>query len=328
MLRFRDMAETATTPGRNALDVFRAEFPPVWRSIADKPLFFGLLAAWLALFHFLGNSTFGYVASPSVFQWMYVAYTVPNSEDGHGLLIPFVVLALLWWKRQDLATVPKAPWPAGLVVLAGLLGLHVIGYLIQQPRVSIVAMLAGIYVLMAVVWGWRLAWATAFPFGLMVFCVPVGTLADPITVPLRQISTDIAVFVAKHLLGIPVVQVGVQIIDPKGGYHYEVAAACSGMRSLVTLFALTTIYGFISFRARWKRALMVFIAAPLALIGNVIRLVGIVIAAEAFGQKAGEVAHDWFGFLTFALALVVMIALGNWLHEPAEEPSASPPQPA
>ena len=322
------MADTATTPGHNAFDAFRAEFPSVWRGMADKPLFLGLLVAWLALFHFLGNSTFGYVASPSVFQWMYVAYTIPNSEDSHGLLIPWVVLALLWWKREELAAVPRASWPAGLILLLGLLGLHVIGYLIQQPRVSIVAMLAGIYVLMAVVWGWRLAWAAAFPFGLMVFCVPVGTLADPLTVPLRQISTDISVFTVKHLLGIPVVQVGVQIIDPKGGYHYEVAAACSGIRSLVTLFALTSIYGFISFRTPWKRALMVFIAAPLALLGNVIRLVGIVIAAEAFGQKAGELVHDWFGFLTFALALAVMIALGNWLREPADSPPAPQPQPA
>ncbi|MBK9140410.1 MAG: exosortase/archaeosortase family protein [Verrucomicrobia bacterium] len=323
------MSDSASTTGRNAFDVFRAEFPSTWRGIPDKPLFFGLLAAWLALFHFLGNSTFGYVASPSLLEWTYTLYTRPDSEDSHGLLIPFVVLALLWWKRADLAAVPKKPWPAGLALLAGALGLHLVGFLIQQPKVSVVAMLAGIYVLIAVVWGWRLAWAMAFPFGLMVFCVPIGDLADPITIPLRKVSTDISVFVCKHLLGIPVIQVGIQIIDPKGGYHYEVAAACSGIRSLVTLFALTTIYGFISFRTPWKRALMVFIAAPLALIGNVIRLVGIVVAAEAFGQKAGEVVHDWFGFLTFALALAVMIALGNWLRDPEPPPAAAPvaPQP-
>lgn len=296
---------------------FSAEFAAAWQQFPDKGLFFGLLAVWAALFHFLGSSTFGYVASPSLFRWLHVAYTWQGSEDGHGLLIPFVVVGLFWWKRQVLLDTPKGTWLPGLIFLAGGVVLHVLGYLVQQPRVSVVAFFGGVYALLALVWGWRFVVACFFPFVLLAFCIPVGSLAEPLTVPLRKVSTDIAVFTVRDLLGIPVVQEGVQIMDPRGTYTYEVAAACSGIRSLVTLVALTTIYGFTTFTRTWKRLLMVALALPLALLGNVLRLMTIIVAAEAFGHAAGEFAHDWFGFLTFALALAAMLGLGHWLREPA-----------
>jgi len=283
----------------------------------DKRLFFGLLLPWLALFQFVGNSTFGYVASPSLFQWMHTAYNYEGSEDGHGNLVPLAVLGLLWWKRKRLRASPKSVWRPGLIWLGLAVVLHVLGYMVQQPRLSVVALFAGVYALVALAWGRGFARACLFPLVLFGFCIPLGALAEPISIPLRQVSTDIAVGLSRHFLGIPVLQEGVQIMDPKGAYSYEVAAACSGIRSLVTLLALTTIYAGVSFRAWWKRGLMVGMAFPLSLLNNVARLVSIIVASEAFGHEAGEFVHEWFGFVTFLGALVAMLALGHWLREPA-----------
>src|SRR5437867_9356620 len=105
-------------------------FAACWRRLPDKGLFFGLLAAWLALFHFFGNSTFGYVDTPSLFHWMFNAYNSksPTADDGHGNLIPFVVLGLFWWKRKELLALPMKTWWPGLLLVALALALHVIGY--------------------------------------------------------------------------------------------------------------------------------------------------------------------------------------------------------
>lgn len=306
----------AVAAERTGLEEFREELPEVWAQIPDKGLFFGLLALWLLIFQFLGNATFGYVNSPSLFVWLKNAYDATGSDDAHGPLIPFVVLALMWWKRDELLAVPKGLWWPGLGGLAGAMLLHVVGYTAQQSQVSTVAMFAGIYALMALVWGWRLAKAAFFPFLLFIFCVPLTGVAEPITVPLRHLSADISVFVSRHLLGIPIVQMGVQLMDPQGRYTYEVAAACSGMRSVITLLALTLVYGWTTFRPWWKRGLVVALALPLALLGNVFRLVSIIVAAEAFGQGAGEFVHDWFGFVTFAMALGVLMLLGHFLQDP------------
>ena len=315
-------------------DEFRREFGVYSGQFADKGLFFLLLAAWLALFHFLGNCTFGYIDTPSLFGWMWVASTstsIPgtpleklmNADDGYCLMMPLLVLVLFWHERQRLVAVPRRLWWPGLLGLALALTLHILGYLIQQPRVSIVAMLSGIYGLIALTWGWRFAVASFFPFALLAFCVPFGALAEPITVPLRQFSTDIAVGFVRDVLGIPVIQQGVQIIDPRGTYHYEVAAACSGIRSLIALFALATIYSCLTFTRIWKRGLTIATVVPLAITGNVLRLVCIVVAAQAFGPDAGEFVHNWFGFLTFALALMVLFGLGAWLRDPVPAPLGS-----
>lgn len=321
------MAEADTNAAAEAkqvtlLDEIREELPQVWRAIPDKGVFLGLLGVWLLLFHFLGNQTFGYISTPSLIGWLNMAYSREGSDDSHGPLIPLVVLGLLWWRREKLASVRGALWWPGLLLLAAAAALHVLGYAAQQPRVSVIALLGGIYALIAMIWGWRLARAILFPYVLMVFCVPLGDLVEPVTVPLRQFSTDLTVLITRYGLGIPVLQVGVQLLDPKGVYQYEVAAACSGINSLITLLVLTSVYGAVTFTQGWRRLVMVALALPLAVAGNVARLVCIIVAAEAFGREAGDFVHEWFGFVTFALALLVMVLVGNWLREPSGPPAA------
>jgi exosortase len=318
-MRGARMAEPANQNG-TVLDGIREELPGVWRALPDKGLFFGLLGAWVLLFHFVGNSTFGYIDTPSLFGWLNMAYNAPGSEDGHGNLIPLLVLGLMWWKRERWLPLPKAVWWPGLFGLAGAIVLHVLGYVVQQPKVSVVAFIGGVYALTATVWGWRFAREIIFPFVLFVFAVPLTGHTDALTVPLRHVSTDITVGLVRHGLGIPVLREGVQLMDPRGAYQYEVAAACSGINSLITLLLLTSVYGCITFTRNWKRLFIFSLALPLALVGNVIRLTSIIVAAEAFGREAGEFVHEWFGFVTFALALAALLTVGHWLREPAEPP--------
>src|SRR5438132_921308 len=158
----------------------RSTFLDCWNRLPNKALFFVLLAAWLALFQFLGNTTLGYIRSqsPSLFRWLLDAYDPAGeywrSDDGHGVIIPFVVLGLFWWKREELLKQPLRSWWPGLLVLAMALLLHMVGYMGQQPKVSVLALFIGIYGLMGLAWG--LAWlrASFFPFFLFAFCVPLG----------------------------------------------------------------------------------------------------------------------------------------------------------
>src|ERR1700722_1241215 len=88
---------------------FLEEFGRCWRLLPNKGVFFPLLIAWLLLFQFLGNATFGYIDTSSLLYWMKNAYfnSMNEAEDGHGLLIPPLVLALLWWKREKLLSLPN-----------------------------------------------------------------------------------------------------------------------------------------------------------------------------------------------------------------------------
>ena len=315
-------------PDPSPLNQFLADFREFWRRLSNKGLFLGLLAAWVVLFHLGGNSTFGYIDTSSLFLWLYNAYNAEGSDDGLGLLMPFVVVGLIWWKRDTLLRLPQAIWWPGLVLLALALLLHVAGYMLQQPRLSAVAFFAGLYVLLGLVFG--VAWmkVTFFPHALLAFCIPVSSLIQQVSFPLRLLATKITAAISQTGLGIHVVRDGTRLLDMNGTYSYDVDVACSGIRSLIAILALSMIYGYIAFKSNWRRAVMIGLAIPLAVAGNVFRLTTIIIAAEAFGQSAGNYVHEssLFSLLPYVPAFIAVIALGHWLaeREPANKLQPTP----
>ena len=126
-----------------------------------------------------------------------------------------------------------------------------------------------------------------------------------ITFPLQQLVSWMTEQCA-HLLGVDVIRVGTELYDPSGEYAYEVAAACSGIRSLVAIFLLATIYGFVVFKSPWKRTLLMALAVPFAVLGNLLRMLMIVVTASIGGQSAGNFVHENFitSHLPFSLPLI------------------------
>ncbi len=177
---------------------FWQDLADCWQQLPSKALFFTLLAAWLALFQFLGNPILGYIRSPSLFSWMYEAYngSTGGSDDAHGNLIPFLVVGLMWWKRKELLAQPLNLWWPGFLVVGVAIVLHVVGYDLQQPRFSVLALFTGIYGLTGLAWGRRWLEKSVFPFFLFVFSVPLGSIATAITFPLRLLVTWLTELVA------------------------------------------------------------------------------------------------------------------------------------
>ena len=278
-----------------------------WRRLPNKTFFFVLLAAWLALFQFLGNSILGYIHTPSLFSWMYEAYNSPNpaNDDGHGNVIPFLVLALFWWKRKELLAQPLDVWWPGLGLLVPGMVLHIVGYDLQQPRISILALFTGIYGLMGLAWGRKWLKKSFFPFWLFAFSVPLGSAATAITFPLRLLVSWLVEVVAHWILGIDVIRAGTQLFDPSGTYQFDVEAPCSGIRSLVAIFLVATAYAFIAFRSSRKRVLLMALAPPFSVLGNLLRMLLIIVAAEIGGQSWGNYVHEGCPIhLPFSLPLV------------------------
>jgi exosortase len=295
-----------------------ADTADCWRRLPSKGLFFVLLAAWLAVFHFFGNSLLGYTHSPSLFASLYAAYNISGvaSDDGHGNFVPFLVVGLFWWKRKELLALPLQIWWGGLLILVAGMVLHILGYALQQPRLSTVALFTGIYGLMGLAWGREWLRKSFFPFFLFVFCIPLGGQAAFITFPLRLLVTWLVEMTA-HLLGIDVIRVGTQLFDSSRTYQYEVAAACSGIRSLIAIFLLATIYGFMMFRSPWKRLLLMASAFPLAVLGNLARMLFIIVAAEIGGQKWGNYVHEssLFSLIPYIPAIIGLLVIGRWMDK-------------
>ena len=315
------------------LDQFQTEFMEFWRRVPNKGFFLALLACWLALFHFFGNPTLGYVDTPSLFKWMINSYTARDldgnlQDDSIGMWVPLLVLGLIWWKQKELVAQPLKVWGPGLLVVICGTGLHVVGFFIQQPRLSIIGLLCGIYGLMGMAWGRAWMQKIFFPFFLLFFLIPFSTLIEPLTFPLRLVASKIVEGICQTVLMIDVVREGTMLKDPANKYHYEVAAACSGIRSLVAVGLMATVGAFMYFKQWWRRAVLFALIIPLAVAGNVLRLLTIILAADFWGQEWGNYVHEGgpggvFSLLPYVPAIFGLIYAGQWLEEKKPVPAKS-----
>jgi exosortase len=233
---------------------------------------------------------------------------------------------MLWMRRERLAKSAAGVWGPGLALVGLALGLHVAGFVVQQPRLSMVAFFFGAWGLVGLVWGWETLKAAFFPFFIFGFCVPMGgTFALTLTLPLRQFAAKTTMFIAHDVLQMAVARNGTNLLDPTGhGYfNCEVAAECSGIRSFIALLAISTIFSVLTMRSWWKRGVMIGLTIPLALICNVMRLVTIILTATAFQSRAaGEFVHEWFGYVTYLIGIGALLLAARWLRE---KPLAAPP---
>lgn len=265
------------------------------------------------VFQFAGNATRGYIDTTSLFYWWGFQWGNAASESEHGWLILGLSLWLFWTNaRQE----PAAPNPAipgrAFAALLGGLAVHLVGYGVQQSRISILGLLLFLWGAAALAGGRRWGRAAAFPLVFMLFAIPVNVL-DTAGFWLRMWVIDASQGIA-HTCGIGVIRSGTQLFAPDGTYQYDVAAACSGVRSLMALTALSLLVGYLNFRPWWLRVLVLLLSLPFTYVGNVVRISAIIFAAEIWDQRAGVIVHEWAGFLVFVVVLGLVLGTVSLLR--------------
>ncbi|MFM9079013.1 MAG: exosortase/archaeosortase family protein [Opitutaceae bacterium] len=258
----------------------------MWKPAANEriaPLLPAVFCAtvFVLLATVLGSAPQGYIKTSSLWVWWFGQLLNPASESEHGWLILGLGGWLLWRNvraaRGDTGD-GGAVWPA-VVAFAGGLALHVVGFVAQQTRISIVGFLVILWGVLRLGGGRRWGRAAAFPLAFLVFAIPVNVL-DSVGFWLRVWVVDASATLARGA-GIAVLRNGTQLLAPDGSYNYDVAAACSGVRSLTALAALSLLAGYLRFRGAGRRVLVFAACLPLVYLGNVARIVAIVFAAQA-----------------------------------------------
>jgi exosortase len=299
------------------------ELRSLWDSLPHKAAFGLVVAAWFALFHFLGNSTLGYIQTDSIFGWLQAVYeggAQQGRDDELGLMIPWLVGAIVVVRRSELTAIAKEPWtPALALVPVGLL-LHISGYVVQQTRLGVVGFLVGLFGIMGMYWGRAWMRGFAFPYLLFFFCVPISVFLDTLTHGLRLLSTLLSTTFCEWILNMNLQRAGTMVFQKASataqGFRFDVAPACSGIRSATVVLLLTVTFAFLNFRTPWRRIFLILLSPAFAVLANVIRLIVVFAVAEAAGQAAGEAVETKFGFATFLIALGCVFLVARWLQEP------------
>ncbi len=272
------------------------------------------LVLLVALFHFSGVTIWETVSSQSLFGWLYFMWSSESTEAvdySHGMVIPLVSLWLLWRRRVGLLKALEVPQPHvfGVVLLALAIGLHLAGLRMQIPHASALGFVIALWGLAWSFGGAEMAGLTLFPLAFLCFAIPIRFLAQA-TFPLRLFGSVAAAEILNGL-GIPTIRTGTAVFSTAGqGFAMDVADACSGIRSIMALMALTSAYAYVFRQSNAERWLMFLMSVPIAAMANIGRIVTIAIVAWFFGQDTGmKVYHDYSGYLVFVLAVLLVIGM-------------------
>lgn len=235
-----------------------------------------------------------------------------DANYSHGFVVPLIAGYFAYEKRQQLGELLVEPWWPGLVLLSlGILQL-VIGFLGTEfftMRSSLVVTLAGMTLFL---FGKKLFRLMLLPLAYLLFMVPLPYIIyDMIAFPLKLFVTRVSIASLK-LMGVVVLREGNIIMLPFT--TLEVADACSGIRSLISLLALAVAYAFVLNMSQIRRSLLVLAAIPIAISANALRVVGTGLLAQYWGAQAAEgFFHEFAGMAVFVVAMALLIGLGSWL---------------
>jgi exosortase D (VPLPA-CTERM-specific) len=226
----------------------------------------------------------------------------------HGFFVPAFSLFVLWQDRNRLKKVRVSPSWSGLplVILAlVMLVLGVLGVELFTSRSSFIILLAGLTILF---WGWPLFRAVLFPWAFLFLMIPLPAIVlQHFTFPLQILASKLATW-SLQAVGIPALRDGNVIQLPS--ISLEVAEACSGIRSLVSLVTLAIIYGYLTEDRNWVRVVLACSAVPIAVLANVFRIFGTGVVGQFWDPaKAHGFFHEFQGWLVFVVSLLLFFAV-------------------
>jgi exosortase len=239
------------------------------------------------------------VAVKLVYDW----YTIPDYS--HGFLVPFFAAFLVWDKRKVLKTTPVEQTWSGIVLIVFsimVLILGVYGVELFTARMSFILLLTG---LIATFFGWGMVRALRFPLLVLVLAIPFpAILFNRITFPLQLLASRIASDILP-VLGVPTLHEGNVIELPI--MKLEVAEACSGIRSLMSLFTLAVFYGYFLEKTTKRRVILALASIPIAVAANVARIVGTGLCVQYWDpDKALGFFHEFSGWVMFVVSLACL----------------------
>lgn len=284
------------------------------------------MATFAELYGFFGYLT-AYGPHLSVIHSMFRLYEY--EEWTHCALVPFMVGFLVWHKRRELATTPVRPSLLGLIPCVFGFVFFWVSYRLDDVYFAFISIQTLTFGAIVFFLGWRWMRALMFPWLFLVFAWPLFFLDNLIAFPLRMVMSNLSTAML-NLVGMNAVQVGTAIqsaADPQLGvpmgraFQVDVADPCSGMRSLFALIMVSALYGFFTMQSWWKHLLLVAAAVPLAIIGNLARILMLTIGILVFGDTIAigtldkpSFFHMFSGFFVFIVALGGMLFIAAILE--------------
>ena len=277
---------------------------------AQAFLFFAVTATVVYFFGFL--RLYANQSQP-IWEWAWLRF-LPQYNQEHSKLIPFLVLFLLWHHREKVRAATKKGSNLGLIFVGVGLLFYLVAARAFQPRVALFGFPFLVYGMVLYLWGREVARILRFPIALLFFMIPLGAI-EQMTFRLQFLIIGF-VKVLSSLCGIAIYTVGTSIKPVHGDWGFDIAEGCSGIRSLIAMVMLTAVYVHLCQKQVWKKITILLASVLFAIVGNAGRIFTIIVLGHfGFARFAGGIYHDWSSqLLFFPIALLCMLGFSRLLN--------------
>jgi exosortase len=249
-----------------------------------------------------------------------------DDNYSHGILIIPIALYFAWERRARLMAATPKPTVLGLVLVVGSMLVLVAGTLGAElflARISMIGIVAGTVLF---VLGWEHFAILLLPIAFLLLMIPIPAIIfNNIAFPLQLLASRFGELTLQ-MLNIPVLREGNVIT--LANTQLEVAEACSGIRSLISLLTLGIVYGYFATPSVPARTLLALATIPIAIVANAFRVAGTGIAAHYYGPSAAEgFFHTFSGWLVFVVSFIMLFfiqrLIARWTPRPLVPVKAS-----
>jgi exosortase len=247
--------------------------------------------------------------------WIYIptlAHLIGQWWDdpnfSHGFFVPLFSAFVVWQERSRLTQLKPQPSWWGLLFLGFGLCVLIVGQMGAELFLSRLSLLIVVGSLIVLFLGWNFFRALLFPWAFLLLMIPIPAIVfNQVTFPLQLLASKVASTVLPWM-GVPVLREGNVIVLP--AMALEVAEACSGIRSLMSLATLAVIYGYLMERRVAIRTLLAIASVPIAVAANSLRIVGTGLLVQYWDpDKAQGFFHEFSGWLIFVVSLLLLYLL-------------------
>jgi exosortase len=251
-----------------------------------------------------------------------------DDNYSHGILIVPIALYFAWERRERLFAAPVKPSMLGLILIIGSILVMMAGTLGAElflARVSILGIVVGSVLF---IFGWAHLRILFLPIAFLLLMIPIPAIIfNQIAFPLQLLASRFGEATLRAL-SIPVLREGNVIT--LANTQLEVAEACSGIRSLISLLTLGIVYGYFVSPSVAVRTVLALATIPVAILANGFRVAGTGIAAHYYGPSAAEgFFHTFSGWLVFVVSFAMLFLIhrliARWTPPAAVPPGVSPP---
>lgn len=262
-----------------------------------------------------------------VFLYQQHRHSWGSADWSHAYFVPLISLWMVWQNRAGLAAARATVfWPGLAPLLMGVVCYAF--FLVGVPNhlgqgMSFILAIFGVCLLLL---GPSMMPLLFFPIAYLLFAVTVPEkIMNYVTYPLQDLAAR-GGWLMLRMVGYDADRTGnvLYMLMPDGTSHpLNVAEQCNGMRMVVGFLALGAAVALVAVKTWWKRVVLLAIAAPIALLVNVVRVAVLGGVSVVNSDLAQGEAHMWIGTLLLVPGFFLFMGVLKALNVAVPEAGAA-----